>query len=324
MKISEAIADYLDWKAIRSPRAAIIYKTHLVRLSDYFKMTSVQPIISDSLPYGRTGSINGSVMVHPIICSTLQEVDTKTISNQQIVSFVKYLESKCNPPTVAYSCRIIKNFFSYLNAIQESTIHTFLIQEPKYTLKERIGVSEQEFKAMCDTLNPWKLHELQKLTILHILHDTGIRVSELCGLTVDQISSTENYTAIKNMKNNNTRYIMWSMSFHKNTFLRWLGSRISLNQDKSLFLTLDQPGRKKLIPRTVERWIEQISKKAGITKRIFPHMFRHAKAHYMRASGADLKDIQLMLGHVSTFSALRYLNYDKNEMLENAKKYLEH
>ena len=42
----------------------------------------------------------------------------------------------------------------------------------------------------------------------------------------------------------------------------------------------------------------------------------------MKARGADLKDIQMMLGHVSPYSALIYLNYDKNEMLANAQKYL--
>lgn len=51
-------------------------------------------------------------------------------------------------------------------------------------------------------------------------------------------------------------------------------------------------------------------------------MFRHAKAHKMKVSGADLKDIQIMLGHVSPYSALLYLNFDKNEMLANAEKYL--
>jgi site-specific recombinase XerD len=115
---------------------------------------------------------------------------------------------------------------------------------------------------------------------------------------------------------------MWSKDFHQNTLLRWLGSRLCLNQKPSLFLSLDKNGRERITTRTVERWIKEIAKKAGITKRIHPHMFRHAKAHYMKAHGADLKDIQMMLGHVSPYSALMYLNFDKNEMLNNARKYL--
>lgn len=288
MEIKQAIQNYLEWKVLRSPRAAVIYKPHLYRLSEF-----------------RNKNVN-------------------EITDRDIVEFNQHLAIKHNPPTIAYSCRVLKNFFRYLNAIQESTVNPFLIQEPKYARKERIGVSDEEFKAMCDALNPWDLKDLQKLTVLHMLRDTGIRVAELCELNVDQISSTENYTSVETKKNKQTRWIMWSESFHKDMLLRWLGSRISLNQKPSLFISLDKTGRERITTRTVERWIKAIAEKAGIKKSIHPHMFRHAKAHSMKANGADLKDIQMMLGHVSPFSALMYLNFDKNEMLANARKYLVH
>ena len=175
---------------------------------------------------------------------------------------------------------------------------------------------------MCDTLNPWELHDLQKLTVLQLLHDTGVRVGELCDLNVTNISSTDNFTSIETKKNKQTRWIMWSKEFHQNTLLRWLGSRLCLNQKPSLFLSFSRNARERITIRTVERWVKEIAEKAGITKRIHPHMFRHAKAHSMKARGADLKDIQMMLGHVSPYSALMYLNFDKNEMLTNAQKYL--
>ena len=286
MEIGKAISNYLEWKAIRSPRAAKIYKSYLERLRHY------------------------------------KNINTRKITDRDIVEFHRLLSIKYNAPTVAYSCRVLKNFFGYLNSIQEGSVRPFLIQEPKYARKQRIGVSNEEFNAMCSTLNPMELNDLQKLTILHLLYDTGIRVGELCDLKVDQISSTDNFTSIETKKNKQTRWIMWSKSFHHDLLLRWLGSRICLNQKPSLFLSLDMGGRACITPRTVERWVKKIASKAGITKRIHPHMFRHAKAHRMKASGADLKDIQMMLGHVSPYSALIYLNFDKNEMLNTAQKYL--
>lgn len=286
MVIEQAITNYLDWKVIRSPRAAEIYKSYLVRLMKF------------------------------------RECDTKDLKNTDIVEFHKFLATKKNPPTVAYSCRILKNFFRYLNSIQECSVNPFLIEGPKYSQKPRVGVTDDEFKAMCATLNPYELHDLQKLTVLHMLYNTGVRVSELCELDVNQISSTKNYTTVETKKNKRIRVIAWAQDFHKDVLLRWLGSRICLNQKPSLFLSLDKPGRERLTKRTVERWIREIASAAGITKRIHPHMFRHAKAHRMKARGADLKDIQMMLGHVSPYSALIYLNYDQNEMLANAQKYL--
>ncbi len=286
MIINQAVQNYLDWKVIRSPRAAEVYKPYLLRLSNF------------------------------------KNTDTKEISNSDIVAFNHHLATDHNPPTVAFSCRVLKNFFRYLNSVQESAVNPFLIQEPKYVHKPRIGVSDEDYAAMCKTLNPWELHDLQKLTVLNLLHDTGVRVSELCDLDVNQISSTENFTSIETKKNKHIRWIMWNKEFHQNTLLRWLGNRICLNQKQSLFLSLDKPGRERITPRTVERWVKEIAAKAGITKRIHPHMFRHAKAHRMKASGADLKDVQMMLGHVSPYSALIYLNFDKNEMLANAQKFL--
>lgn len=286
MVIDQAIKNYLDWKVIRSPRAAEIYKSYLQRLM------------------------------------TFRNMDTKDMKNTDIVEFHRFLSTKNNPPTVAYSCRILKNFFRYLNSIQESSVNPFLIEGPKYSQKPRVGVTEDEFRAMCATLNPYELHDLQKLTILHMLYNTGVRVSELCELDVSQISSTENYTSVETKKNKRIRVIAWAEDFHRDILIRWLGSRICLNQKPSLFLSLDKASRERITPRTVERWIREITEAAGITKTITPHMFRHAKAHRMKARGADLKDIQMMLGHVSPYSALIYLNYDKAEMLANAQKYL--
>ena len=286
MVIDQAIKNYLDWKVIRSPRAAEIYKSYLQRLM------------------------------------TFRNMDTKDMKNTDIVEFHRFLSTKNNPPTVAYSCRILKNFFHYLNSIQESSVNPFLIEGPKYSQKPRVGVTEDEFKAMCATLNPYELHDLQKLTILHMLYNTGVRVSELCELDVNQISSTENYTTVETKKNKRIRVIAWAEDFHRDILIRWLGSRICLNQKPSLFLSLDKSSRERITPRTVERWLREITATAGITKTITPHMFRHAKAHRMKARGADLKDIQMMLGHVSPYSALIYLNYDKAEMLANAQKYL--
>jgi integrase/recombinase XerD len=188
--------------------------------------------------------------------------------------------------------------------------------------KIRVGVSDEEFTAMCATLNPYELGDLQKLTILHILHDTGMRVGELCDLNVSDISTPESYVCVETKKNKQLRWLSWKKEFHQNTLLRWLGSRICLNKHPSLFVSIDKHGRERITQRTVQRWVKEIAKKAGITNRIHPHMFRHAKAHKMKAQGADLKDIQMMLGHVSPFSALMYLNFDKNEMLANAEKYL--
>ncbi len=288
MNINDAIKNYLEWKEIRSPKAAKTYKPYLNRLSEYV--------------------INK---------------DTMLLRDKDIVEYNRVQAIKCNPPGIAYSCRVLKNFFRYLNSVQESRVNPFLIQEPKYAKKQRIGVSDEEFKAMCATLNAWELNDLQKLTALHMLYDTGIRVSELCDLDVNQISSTDNFTSIETKKNKQTRWIMWCKDFHHDTLLRWLGSRICLNQKSSLFLSLDERyGRERVTPRTVERWVREIAENAGIEKRVTPHMFRHAKAHRMKAAGADLKDIQMMLGHVSPYSALIYLNFDKHEMLNNAQKYL--
>lgn len=283
MKIQQAISEYIKWKAIRSPRAAEAYPVYLRRYSQWEKR------------------------------------DTKLIKAKDVVAFFEHTKQKYPSPTVCYFGRVLKNFFAYLNAIDECTVTSFLIQPIKYRRFERQAATEDEYRALVNKLNLWNYEGLLKYCVVTMLYYTGMRVSEVCEIDLNQMETDKNYISIKNKKNQKERWVMWPMEFHREQLLRYIGIRICLNKKPALFMAYHT--RERLTRRSVERWFKDLSKEAGI-RPIHPHLFRHGKAHRMRAMGADIQELQVVLGHASPMSCVNYLNMTKEEVLGMESRFL--
>jgi site-specific recombinase XerD len=283
MQLHQAIKEYLEWKAIRSPRAAEVYASYLERYNEW------------------------------------EVRDTKKISAEDVVRFFTLIRDRYNPPTQSYFARVLKNFFKYLGARGVSKVNYLLIQEIKYRKFERDPITEKEFNAMMGMLNSWIYGDLLKICVIKMLYYTGMRLSEVCDLDLNQIETDRNYTYICNKKNSKRRWVMWPMEFHKDDFIRYLGVRICLNKKPPLFVT--NAKRDRVNKRTVERWFRELSDDAGI-RRVRPHDCRHGKAHRMRSKGADLQELQTMLGHASPMSCLHYLKLNKQEVLDMQNKFI--
>lgn len=180
-------------------------------------------------------------------------------------------------------------------------------------------VTPEDVDAMCATLHEDDFTDLTKKLIIHFLWNTGIRVSELCDINLDDVETSRKSTVITTKKSNLPRSIVWTNETH-DLLIKYIGTRICLNDRKALFMTLKGGGR--LTPKTVQRWIEDIRKNAGITKRITPHSFRHGKVHDLLRKKASTKAIQLIVGHASIASIENYLRLDVDESRELAENYV--
>lgn len=110
---------------------------------------------------------------------------------------------------------------------------------------------------------------------------------------------------------------MWSGDAHQ-LLMRYIGTKICLNQNPALF-----SGREgRITRRTIERWVKDTAKKAGIERRVHPHMFRHGKAHKMLRNGADLNDVKTILGHRTIVSTQTYTGLFPEEFERMASKYV--
>src|SRR3989344_3631718 len=146
------------------------------------------------------------------------------------------------------------------------------------------------------------LASLRDKAILELLFSTGLRVSELCSLNRDHVehSTTGEFSVIG--KGSKVRVVFLSDSAKK-AVKNYLEKRD--DPDEALFVrnskfeirNLDSGLR--LTPRSIERILRQRAIKAGISKKVTPHVFRHLFATDLLQNGADLRSVQALLGHAS-------------------------
>lgn len=137
--------------------------------------------------------------------------------------------------------------------------------------------------------------------VLTTAYATGLRLSEVCHLRVRDIDSQRMVLRVEQGKGQKDRYVMLSARLLEELRAYW-------KQDRPrhwLFpgATVEQP----LGKLAVERACQKARHRAGLAKRITPHSLRHAFAVHLLEGGADLRTIQLLLGHRSLNTTARYL-----------------
>lgn len=243
----------------------------------------------------------------------LLKKDLEEVTILDIASFIQDQSGRYKPRTVVYYVNILKDFFGY----HSNVVNPKMIRRPKFTPEPMEYITEEEFERMDMVLDEWEYGDLQKKVTLNLLWETGIRVSELCDLELDEIENSKHSARIVTKKNRRHRWIMWSGKAHE-LLMRYIGSKICLDDDPALFTS--HYGR--ITTRTIERWIDDIAERAGIERNIHPHMFRHGKAHAMLRKGADLHEVKDVLGHRTIVSTQMYTGLFPEEFENMAKKYI--
>ena len=136
-------------------------------------------------------------------------------------------------------------------------------------------------------------NNIKHTCIVGLLYSSGLRRSELLNLNVTDIDSKRMVVIIKNAKGNKDRISVLSPSILKDLQTYYKEYR----PDKYLFE--GQKGAKYSVT-SVLNIISKAAKKAGIHKKVTPHILRHSFATHLLENGTDIRHIQLLLGHSST------------------------
>ncbi len=162
---------------------------------------------------------------------------------------------------------------------------------------------------------------LRDKAILELLFSSGMRVSEVANLKIDNINLKRDEFTIRG-KGDKPRIVFLS-STAKDGLKLYLGKR----KDTSPFLFISHDRAKKgrddmpISPRSIQRMVEKYSSAAGITKHITPHTLRHTFATDLLLSGADIRSVQSMLGHSSITTTQIYTHITNNQMKDVHKKF---
>jgi site-specific recombinase XerD len=153
--------------------------------------------------------------------------------------------------------------------------------------------------------------------ILELFFSTGLRVSELANLHIDQINAARDEFTVRG-KGDKPRIVFLTPEAKS-----WMKQYLDLRLDTQpyLFVSHDRAreGRETvgpLTPRSIERMIQQYAKAVGITKRITPHTMRHTFATDLLLSGADIRSVQALLGHVSITTTQVYTHITNKQLKE--------
>jgi site-specific recombinase XerD len=294
MLFENAIAIYLNWKSVYSPKAASRYRTRLENLSA-------------SLP---------------------RKVSLSRVKSEDIARFHKKMEvDGYSRATIAYSLTVCKNFFYFWKNRNVPVLDPKEIRSITFTNRIKPAVSHEDFMKMQQVFRGVNsLDEIQMKLVVCMLWDTGMRLSELADMNVSDINS-ENHEGIGTaqiISKKSARYnlVAWSKETGK-LLSKYLQMRAGKNiNSEALFVNTHSQKTKRLDVRTIQRWIKNIAQRAGLSKAITPHSFRHGKAHHMLNNGANIRDVQAVLRHINPVTTFHYLSLNEKQFLEMAGKHL--
>lgn len=161
---------------------------------------------------------------------------------------------------------------------------------------------------------------LRDTAILEMLFSTGLRVSELCGLSRDINLNADEFSV--RGKGDKVRVVFLSPAA-KEAVKEYLDARKDIDED-ALFVShsnIKKDGPKRLTSRSVQRIIKKCATKAGITKKVTPHVIRHSFATDLLSNGADLRSVQAMLGHAHIATTQVYTHVTDKHLRDIHKKF---
>jgi integrase/recombinase XerD len=277
------------------------FKNYL-RLERSFSDNSVQAYVRDTeklAEYLELAAIN------------LSPVDIK---EEHLLAFLKYLSDLgLSAHSQARMLSGIKAFYKYLlleNEITEDP--TELIEAPRLPRKLPDVLSYEEIEQMLQAIDHSTPEGTRNRAILEVLYSSGLRVSELIGLQLTFCYFDIGFIRILG-KGDKVRLVPIGKEAIKYTqlYLDHVRSEIEIKKDSEDIVFLNRRGGQ-LSRVMVFLIIKDIAEKAGISKNVSPHTFRHSFATHLIEGGASLRAVQEMLGHESITTTEIYTHLDRD------------
>ena len=294
MDWNQAIKDYKSYLKIErglSLNSIVSYENDIISLKNYI--------------------LDNKIKESPIECTP----DT-------VNSFIYNSSKKNSPRSQARKISGLKSFFKFLvfeGYLKSSPMSN--IESPKLGRKLPDILNVEEISQMISSINIKEKFGQRNKTIIEILYGTGIRVSELIELKISNIFFKENLIRVLG-KGDKERFVPIGLKAKKSIIDYINNDRKSqkIEESSNDILILSKYG-KKITRHMIFTLIKNISKKSGITKKISPHTFRHSFASHLLKNGADLRTIQLILGHENITTTEIYTHLDSKHLLNVMKKY---
>ena len=246
--------------------------------------------------------------------------DVKDITKDDLHEYIKELEKQnFKAATISRNIASIKAFYHYL--LEESIVEEDVSEDlkaPKIEKKIPEIMTMNEVVTLLEQPDGNHPKEIRDKAMLELLYATGIRVTELISLKIEDLNLQMNYITCKD--GSKERMIPFGTKARM-ALLRYMESaRAEMLEDAENHILFVNCSGKAMSRQGFWKLIKYYAKKAGITADITPHTLRHSFAAHLVENGADLRSVQEMLGHSDISTTQIYANMNQNRLREVYKR----
>ena len=282
------------------------YRTHM-RLEKHLSDNTIESYMRDLAQFA-----------HYIL--RMYDVPPKKVEPEMISNYMSRLyELGREKSSQARALSGIKSFFNYL--LLEEIIDSSpaeLIEAPKSSRPLPDTLSTEEIDRLIGSIEDSTTKGLRDRAIVEVLYSCGLRVSELCDLKLGDLFFGEGYIRVIG-KGDKQRLVPMS-SIARSRIQLYMDVR-SKERRKEEILFLNNRG-KKLTRVMIFTIIKQAAQRAGIDKKISPHTFRHSFATHLLEGGANIRQVQELLGHENILTTEIYTHLDDSHLHKTLEEHL--
>ncbi len=248
---------------------------------------------------------------------TLKEVDTAAILAWLIAMTRKGLSAKSR----ARHLIAVRGLFRYLQ--NESLISSNPLKHvdiPKTGLSLPKILTVQEIERLLDVPDVRNPRDLRNGAMMELMYGSGLRVSELIGLRLQDINLEANFVRVMG-KGSRERIIPFGTQAAA-VIREWIsrGRPVLLKQQNTPFLFVARAG-KPMTRQSFWKILKKYGAEANLPRSLTPHTLRHSFATHLLEGGADLRSVQTMLGHSDISTTQIYTHISKEYLIQMHQKY---
>lgn len=299
MYVSELLLDYIEHLEVeggRSAKTAENYKLYLERFVEFTNDTTVDKITSEMIRKYRLW----------------------------LNRYKNYNADELATITQGYHLIALRGFLTYLSKRDIPSLSPEKIELPKIARKQVTFLHYDEVARLLETISTDSEDGLRDRAIIELLFSSGLRVSELVNLNRDHVNTKRREFMVRGKGQKDRPVFIGEATAAR--VEDYLAAR--LDNLPPLFLSYSRNNTastsgdyRRLSARSIQRIINKYAKLAGITKHVSPHTMRHSFATDLLMNGADLRSVQVMLGHSNISTTQVYTHVTDEHLREVYEKF---
>ncbi|MBR4454023.1 MAG: tyrosine recombinase [Bacteroidales bacterium] len=292
-------------------------------ISDFRVFLKIDKSLSNNTIYAYEHDIK---MFSDFLCQDeTKTVGIEDLNEKEVRRFLAYLAtldyiSEATQARVLSGLKTFCKFLIYNGQINENSLE--LVEAPKLSRKIPEVLTLEEIDNMEATFDiDNKPDQKRNRCMIELMYSCGLRVSELVNLKKENLFFKQSYIVVKGKGNKERIVPIGTKAQDKvNEYLRDVRSHIQVQAGEEPYIFLNRSG-KHLTRIFVYQMIKKAAAAAGVKKTISPHTLRHSFATHLLQGGADLRSIQVMLGHESITTTEIYTHIDVQYLKETIMTY---